>query len=149
MFAWEIRDRLLAERVCDNDTVPSVSSINRIIRTKVQQPPNQQSPVSSHSIAPSTVPVTSVSSVSNDPAGSSYSISGILGITASSAENNKRKRDEGKWNYFRLHKTFLLLSCVELWNFNETMTLLVLGYNKMVAFKTLLLCVGECATYGV
>uniref|UniRef100_A0A3P9PW92 Paired box 2a n=1 Tax=Poecilia reticulata TaxID=8081 RepID=A0A3P9PW92_POERE len=37
MFAWEIRDRLLAEGVCDNDTVPSVSSINRIIRTKVQQ----------------------------------------------------------------------------------------------------------------
>ena len=29
MFAWEIRDRLLSERVCDNDTVPSVSSINR------------------------------------------------------------------------------------------------------------------------
>ncbi|CAO2580626.1 Paired box protein Pax-5, partial [Lemmus lemmus] len=43
MFAWEIRDRLLAERVCDNDTVPSVSSINRIIRTKVQQPPNHGS----------------------------------------------------------------------------------------------------------
>nr|XP_023844174.1 paired box protein Pax-8-like [Salvelinus alpinus] len=40
MFAWEIRDRLLAEGVCDSDTVPSVSSINRIIRTKVQQPFN-------------------------------------------------------------------------------------------------------------
>uniref|UniRef100_A0A672LBV3 Paired box protein Pax-2a-like n=1 Tax=Sinocyclocheilus grahami TaxID=75366 RepID=A0A672LBV3_SINGR len=38
MFAWEIRDRLLADGICDNDTVPSVSSINRIIRTKVQQP---------------------------------------------------------------------------------------------------------------
>ncbi|XP_032868797.1 paired box protein Pax-2 isoform X11 [Amblyraja radiata] len=38
MFAWEIRDRLLAEGICDNDSVPSVSSINRIIRTKVQQP---------------------------------------------------------------------------------------------------------------
>ncbi|NXW35901.1 PAX5 protein, partial [Phaetusa simplex] len=94
MFAWEIRDRLLAERVCDNDTVPSVSSINRIIRTKVQQPPNQQVPASSHSIA-STGSVTQVSSVSTDSAGSSYSISGILGIASPGAESNKRKRDEG------------------------------------------------------
>ncbi|XP_050184799.1 paired box protein Pax-5 isoform X1 [Myiozetetes cayanensis] len=94
MFAWEIRDRLLAERVCDNDTVPSVSSINRIIRTKVQQPPNQQVPASSHSIA-STGSVTQVSSVTTDSAGSSYSISGILGIASPSTENNKRKRDEG------------------------------------------------------
>ncbi|MEE6459921.1 hypothetical protein FKM82_000771 [Ascaphus truei] len=94
MFAWEIRDRLLAERVCDNDTVPSVSSINRIIRTKVQQPTNQQVPPSNHSIA-STGSGTQVSSVSTDSAGSSYSISGILGITSSTAETNKRKRDEG------------------------------------------------------
>ncbi|XP_051744682.1 paired box protein Pax-5 isoform X9 [Ctenopharyngodon idella] len=51
MFAWEIRDRLLAERVCDNDSVPSVSSINRIIRTKVQQPPGQSGAVSAHNLA--------------------------------------------------------------------------------------------------
>ncbi|NWI00634.1 PAX5 protein, partial [Tichodroma muraria] len=94
MFAWEIRDRLLAERVCDNDTVPSVSSINRIIRTKVQQPSNQQVPASSHSIA-STGSVTQVSSVTTDSAGSSYSISGILGIASPGTESNKRKRDEG------------------------------------------------------
>ena len=29
MFAWEIRDRLLSEGVCNQDNVPSVSSINR------------------------------------------------------------------------------------------------------------------------
>ncbi|XDV44060.1 hypothetical protein PO909_012413 [Leuciscus waleckii] len=34
MFAWEIRDRLLADGICDNDTVPSVSSINRSLKAK-------------------------------------------------------------------------------------------------------------------
>lgn len=29
MFAWEIRDRLLSENVCNAENVPSVSSINR------------------------------------------------------------------------------------------------------------------------
>uniref|UniRef100_A0AAZ3RVK3 Paired domain-containing protein n=1 Tax=Oncorhynchus tshawytscha TaxID=74940 RepID=A0AAZ3RVK3_ONCTS len=91
MFAWEIRDRLLAERVCDNDSVPSVSSINRIIRTKVQQPPGQSGPLSAHNLA-SSVASTQVSAVTSDSAGSSYSISGILGI--SSANDGKRKRDD-------------------------------------------------------
>ncbi|RVE67317.1 hypothetical protein OJAV_G00101690 [Oryzias javanicus] len=36
MFAWEIHDRLVLERVCDQDCVPSISSINRIIRSKVK-----------------------------------------------------------------------------------------------------------------
>nr|XP_033798488.1 paired box protein Pax-2 isoform X12 [Geotrypetes seraphini] len=97
MFAWEIRDRLLAEGICDNDTVPSVSSINRIIRTKVQQPfhptpDGTGTPVSApgHTIVPSTASPP-VSSASNDPVGS-YSINGILGIPRSNGE--KRKRDE-------------------------------------------------------
>ena len=29
MFAWEIRDRLLSDGICDQDNIPSVSSINR------------------------------------------------------------------------------------------------------------------------
>ncbi|KAK3523428.1 hypothetical protein QTP86_032821 [Hemibagrus guttatus] len=95
MFAWEIRDRLLAERVCDNDSVPSVSSINRIIRTKVQQQPGQSGSVSAHNLV-STVAVTQVSAVTSDAAGSSYSISGILGIS-SAADGSKRKRDESKF----------------------------------------------------
>ena len=32
MFAWEIREQLLAHRVCDPSSIPSVSSINRILR---------------------------------------------------------------------------------------------------------------------
>ncbi|XP_032868802.1 paired box protein Pax-2 isoform X15 [Amblyraja radiata] len=98
MFAWEIRDRLLAEGICDNDSVPSVSSINRIIRTKVQQPfhPSPDGPGSAvtapgHTIVPSTNSPP-VSSASNDPVGS-YSINGILGIPRSNGEA-KRKRDE-------------------------------------------------------
>ncbi|KAG2462166.1 PAX2A protein, partial [Polypterus senegalus] len=97
MFAWEIRDRLLAEGICDNDTVPSVSSINRIIRTKVQQPfhPSPDgtgTPLSTpgHTIVPSTASPP-VSSASSDPVGS-YSINGILGIPRSNGE--KRKRDD-------------------------------------------------------
>uniref|UniRef100_A0A672LH30 Paired box protein Pax-2a-like n=1 Tax=Sinocyclocheilus grahami TaxID=75366 RepID=A0A672LH30_SINGR len=97
MFAWEIRDRLLADGICDNDTVPSVSSINRIIRTKVQQPfhlsPDGTSlSAPGHTIVPSTASPP-VSSSSNDPVGS-YSINGILGIPRSNGE--KRKRDARK-----------------------------------------------------
>lgn len=32
MFAWEIRDQLLSQRICDPHTIPSVSSVNRILR---------------------------------------------------------------------------------------------------------------------
>ena len=37
MFAWEIRDRLLSEAVCTQENVPSVSSINRIVRNKAAE----------------------------------------------------------------------------------------------------------------
>ena len=35
IFAWEIRDKLLSDGVCDKYNVPSVSSISRILRNKL------------------------------------------------------------------------------------------------------------------
>ncbi|KAL6723241.1 hypothetical protein Aduo_018267 [Ancylostoma duodenale] len=32
IFAWEIRDKLLTDHICSQDTIPSVSSINRVLR---------------------------------------------------------------------------------------------------------------------
>ncbi|XP_020635731.3 paired box protein Pax-8 isoform X3 [Pogona vitticeps] len=109
MFAWEIRDRLLAEGVCDNDTVPSVSSINRIIRTKVQQPfnlPGDSCVVSKalspgHSLIPSSA-VTPPESPQSDSLGSTYSINGILGISASSSDSKRKIQDTGDPDSCRL-----------------------------------------------
>ncbi|KAE8618935.1 hypothetical protein XENTR_v10009543 [Xenopus tropicalis] len=106
MFAWEIRDRLLAEGVCDNDTVPSVSSINRIIRTKVQQLFNlpMESCVKSLSPGQTLIPssaVTPPESPHSDSLGSTYSISGLLGITQPGADG-KRKLDDSDQESCRL-----------------------------------------------
>ncbi|XP_017519469.1 paired box protein Pax-8 isoform X5 [Manis javanica] len=108
MFAWEIRDRLLAEGVCDNDTVPSVSSINRIIRTKVQQPFNlpmdscvaTKSLSPGHTLIPSSA-VTPPESPQSDSLGSTYSINGLLGI-AQPAGDGKRKMDDSDQESCRL-----------------------------------------------
>ncbi|PIO37478.1 hypothetical protein AB205_0045300 [Aquarana catesbeiana] len=106
MFAWEIRDRLLAEGVCDNDTVPSVSSINRIIRTKVQQLFNLPMETCVKSLSPgqSLIPssaVTPPQSPHSDSLGSTYSISGLLGITQPSSDG-KHKLDDSDQDSCRL-----------------------------------------------
>uniref|UniRef100_H3BXM6 Paired box protein Pax-8 n=1 Tax=Tetraodon nigroviridis TaxID=99883 RepID=H3BXM6_TETNG len=94
MFAWEIRDRLLAEGVCDSDMVPSVSSINRIIRTKVQQPFNL--PLDGKGLSPgqTLIPSSAVTPPESPQSDSlAYSISGLLGIPQPTGEG-KRSHDD-------------------------------------------------------
>nr|CAA09227.1 DtPax-6 protein [Girardia tigrina] len=40
MFAWEIRDRPLQDGVCNQDNLPSISSINRILRSLANESPS-------------------------------------------------------------------------------------------------------------
>ncbi|MEQ2236235.1 hypothetical protein ILYODFUR_010489 [Ilyodon furcidens] len=73
MFAWEIRDRLVLEQVCDPNNVPSISSVNRIIRNKVQ--------------ADSCEDASPVSMGTGCPSEPKFSMSGILGLRKHSKQN--------------------------------------------------------------
>ncbi|XP_071495421.1 uncharacterized protein [Diadema antillarum] len=42
MFAWEIRERLLLDGICTKDNLPSVSSINRILRNCSGEPDDER-----------------------------------------------------------------------------------------------------------
>ncbi|XP_041455090.1 paired box protein Pax-2a-like [Lytechinus variegatus] len=42
MFAWEIRERLLLDGICSKETLPSVSSINRILRNCSSEPEDRK-----------------------------------------------------------------------------------------------------------
>ena len=94
MFAWEIRDRLLTEGVCNQDSVPSVSSINRIVRNKAAEKAKYGGGYGSPSPTPGHIHSgLHESHLRHTP---TYSINGILGIHQADANDNlmKRKRDD-------------------------------------------------------
>uniref|UniRef100_A0A8R1IJY3 Paired domain-containing protein n=1 Tax=Caenorhabditis japonica TaxID=281687 RepID=A0A8R1IJY3_CAEJA len=93
MFAWEIRAKLIEERICSEDTVPSVSSINRIVRNKTFMsqtisPASSTSSGNTHSTSRRTIgvggaeqqsTVSAANLVSPDFPMPAYSINGLLG----------------------------------------------------------------------
>merc|ERR1711892_1519001 len=97
MFAWEIRDRLLTESVCTQENVPSVSSINRIVRNKAAEKVKEIGGYDSPSPGPLPPSLTGGETHPSlrHPA---YSINNILGMHQPTADANenilKRKRDD-------------------------------------------------------
>ncbi|XP_064604599.1 paired box protein Pax-5-like isoform X2 [Liolophura sinensis] len=102
MFAWEIRDRLLSEAVCSQENVPSVSSINRIVRNKAADKAKKSGDISPG--LPSDTPTSPGSQPptpgnEGTPRTVGYSVSNILGISghsppsSSPSESLKRKQE--------------------------------------------------------
>ena len=85
LFAWEIRDQLLAQRVCDPNSIPSVSSINRILRNAghppdPEMPPATTSTLTAAAAAPTTASTATANSTSNGRSNGASSSSAVSSL---------------------------------------------------------------------
>lgn len=89
IFSWEIRDRLLKEGLCDRSTVPSVSSISRVLRSKFNGKGSEgDSGSEGHE-----------SDGERSETKGTHNIDGILG----DSKQDKSDAEDGKW-VFGFHK---------------------------------------------
>lgn len=119
MFAWEIRDRLLSEGVCTTDNVPSVSSINRIVRNRINSG-DKMSPTKEEIANGGAEINMKVESGGVHVPRSSYSISGILGMGAhppNSIPSSKRKHSVESAESTGILVCFICSFKVVWWNF--------------------------------
>ncbi|BHF59831.1 hypothetical protein SprV_0100279200 [Sparganum proliferum] len=67
IFAWEIRDRLLQDGVCNQENIPSVSSINRVLRNLSNDSQHQMSTATAVAVAAMAAQVATQGNTTNCP----------------------------------------------------------------------------------
>ncbi|KAJ7365676.1 Paired box protein Pax-3 [Desmophyllum pertusum] len=82
LFSWEIRDRLVQESLCSSETLPSLSSISRLLKNK-DKLARASSNSNSHMIA----------SILNLPSNEQSSSSSSSSLPSSSLDNNEQIAD--------------------------------------------------------
>ncbi|XP_074654541.1 paired box protein Pax-3-B-like [Tubulanus polymorphus] len=114
IFSWEIRERLVKDEICDKDTVPSVSSITRLLRD--QQPLCLSPEITENSREDRRTPPPEqappvVKEANKKPPTLKYSIEEILRVKptedeclSTSDDSDKDESDENNSSYLQLKR---------------------------------------------